>query len=258
MIHIKSKKELEAMETGGHILSEVLSEVMDSIKPGVTELDLDNLAEKLILEKGGEPGFKRVRGYHHSICLSTNDVVVHGIPGSYSFEEGDVVGVDCGVFYKGLHTDMAETRRVSEIKDQRSKIKDDETERFLKVGKRALDEGIKQAVAGNRVGHISKVIQDIVEKEAGYSIVRSLIGHGVGRELHEEPEVPGYLHGKIENTPMLSEGMTIAVEVIYNMGGKGVMLDDDGWTIRTEDGSMAGLFERSIAITQSQPLVLTS
>jgi methionyl aminopeptidase len=268
MIHIKSKKELEAMETGGHILSEVLSEVMDSIKPGVTELDLDNLAEKLILEKGGEPGFKRVRGYHHSICLSTNDVVVHGIPGSYSFEEGDVVGVDCGVFYKGLHTDAAETIRVSAGQKAKSpsktrlakggKKQKDDIDEFLEVGKRALDEGIKQAVAGNRVGHISKVIQDIVEKEAGYSIVRSLIGHGVGRELHEEPEVPGYLHGKIENTPMLSEGMTIAVEVIYNMGGKGVMLDDDGWTIRTEDGSMAGLFERSIAITQSQPLVLTS
>jgi methionyl aminopeptidase len=123
MIHIKSKQEIEFMKTGGHMLSQVLNEVMDSIKPGVTELELDQLAEKLIREKGGESGFKRVDGYHHTICMSTNDVVVHGIPGSYKFKAGDVVGVDCGVFYKGFHTDMAETRRVSEIKNQKSKIK---------------------------------------------------------------------------------------------------------------------------------------
>jgi len=128
----------------------------------------------------------------------------------------------------------------------------------LEVGKHALEEGIKMAVLGNRVGHISKTIQDIVEKKAGYSVVRSLIGHGVGRELHEEPEVPGYLLGKIEKTPLLQVGMTIAVEVIYNMGKKDVVLDRDGWTIRTADGSIAGLFERSIAITKSGPLMLTS
>jgi methionyl aminopeptidase len=138
------------------------------------------------------------------------------------------------------------------------KKKKDEVDKFLEVGKFALEAGIAQAVVGNRVGHISKAIQDIVEKDAGYSIVRSLIGHGVGRELHEEPEIPGYLHGKLEKTPLLREGMTIAVEVIYNMGGHDVQLDTDGWTIRTEDGSLAGLFERTIAITSSGPLVLTS
>lgn len=260
MIDIKQKKEIEIMKIGGQMLSSVLSEVMDAIKPGVTELELDQLAEKLILEKGGKPGFKKVKGYHHTICMSTNDVVVHGIPGSYAFKEGDVVGVDCGVYYKGFHTDMAETRRVSQIKDQRLKIKDNEGEidKFLEIGKKALQAGVAQAVAGNRVGHISKAIQDIVEKGAGYSVVRSLIGHGVGRELHEEPEVPGYLVGKIEKTPLLQEGMTIAVEVIYNMGKDDVTLDRDGWTIRSADGSMSGLFERTIAITGPGPLVLTS
>lgn len=257
MINIKSEKELEIMKHGGHILSEVLGQVMDSIKSGVTEIELDLLAEKLIRERGGEPGFKRVEGYHHTICMSTNDAVVHGIPGNYVFKEGDVVGVDCGVFYEGFHTDMAETRRVAEIKVQGSKIKDDETDKFLEIGKSALDAGIKMAVLGNRVGHISKAIQDIVEKESGYSIVRSLIGHGVGRELHEEPEVPGYLIGKVEKTRLLKVGMTIAVEVIYNMGGKEVFMDHDGWTIRTKDGSLAGLFERSIAITKEGPLMLT-
>jgi methionyl aminopeptidase len=256
MIHIKSQKEIEYMKTGGKILAEVLFEVMDSIRPGMRELDLDILAEKLIKEKGGEPGFKRVKGYHHTICMSTNDAVVHGIPGAYVFKDGDVVGVDCGVFYKGFHTDMAETRRVS-TKNLKLKTKKDEIDKFLEVGKQALEAGIAQAIIGNRVGHISKAIQDIVEKQYGYSIVRSLIGHGVGRDLHEEPEVPGYLHGSIEKTPLLKAGMTIAVEVIYNMGGKEVVLDDDGWTIRTEDGSVAGLFERSIAITTEGPLLLT-
>ncbi len=254
MINLKSKKELEWMKTGGHILAQVLTQVMDAIKPGVSELEIDKLAEKLILDKGGEPGFKKVKGYHHTICMSTNDVVVHGIPGSYKFKEGDVVGVDCGVFYKGFHTDMAETKLVQSprLKVQRPVVK------FLEVGKFALVEGIKQAMIGNRVGHISKTIQDIVEKEAGYSVVRSLIGHGVGRDLHEDPEVPGYLNGKIEKTPVLTEGMTIAIEVIYSMGSNNLILDRDGWTIRTKNGKLAGLFERSVAITPDGPRVLTS
>lgn len=242
------------MQHGGHILATVLGEVMDAIKPGVTELDLDRLAERRIREMGGEPGFMKVDGYHHTICMSTNDVVVHGIPTNYAFKSGDVVGVDCGVFYKGLHTDMSDSKRVStENKEQ----KRDEIDTFLEVGKIALERAIDQAVIGNHIGHISKTIQDIVEKEAGYSIVRSLIGHGVGKELHEEPEVPGYLHGKIEKTPKLREGMTIAVEVIYNMGTPEVILDRDHWTIRTADGKIAGLYERTIAITKNGPLMLT-
>lgn len=249
MIDYKTPEEIKIMQHGGHILAEVLYHVMEQIKPGMTELEVDQMAEKMIRERGGEPGFKRVPGYYYTVCMSTNDVVVHGIPGNYAFKPGDLVGVDCGVFYKGFHTDMSHSVIVPGAARH-------ESEKFLKIGKKALDESIKEAVIGNRIGHISKKIQDIVEG-AGYSIVRSLIGHGVGRELHEEPEVPGYLVQPIDNTPLLKEGMTIAVEVIYNMGSREVTLDEDGWTIRTEDGALAGLYERTIAITKDGPLMLT-
>ncbi len=257
MIKIKTKEELKIMQEGGRILGETLWEVVKAIKPGVSEMELDALAEKLIREKGGEPGFKKVEGYKHTICASTNDVVVHGIPTDYKLQEGDIIGIDCGVFYKGFHTDMAETVYV---KPQTSnlKLQNDEIDRFLSVGKKALQAGIAKATLGNHVGDIAKAIQDLVEVQNGYSVVRSLVGHGVGRELHEEPEVPGYLIGKIEKTPLLRDGMVIAVEVIYNMGGPElVFANKDGWTLATEDGSLAGLFERSLAITKNGPQILT-
>lgn len=251
MIDIKTKEEIEIMKHGGKILSDVLWEVLENIKPGVTEIETDALADRLILEKGGEIAFKKVKGYKHATCISTNNVVVHGIPSNYKFKEGDIVGIDCGVFYKGFNTDMSHSIIVGEKKDP-SVVK------FLETGERALNEAIKQAVIGNRIGHISKTIQDIVEKEGGYGVVRSLIGHGVGRELHEEPEVPGYLSKKIEKTPALREGMTIAIEVIYNMGSYEVSyLNDDNWTISSSDGSLSGLFERTVAITKDGPLILT-
>jgi len=250
MIDYKTPEQIKIMQHGGHILATVLGEVMDAAVPGITELELDHLAEKRIRELGGEPGFMKVKGYHHTTCFSTNDVVVHGIPSDYKLQDGDVVGIDCGVYYKGFHTDMSESKRIGENKD-------DEVDAFLKIGKKALDESIKQAVIDNRIGHISQTIQRIVEKEAGYSVVRSLIGHGVGRELHEAPEVPGYLVGNINRTPLLKEGMTIAVEVIYNMGKHDVVLDPDHWTIRTHDGKLSGLYERTIAITEDGPLMLT-
>ena len=254
MIDYKTPEEIKIMQHGGHILATVLGEVMDAALPGVTELELDQLAERRIRELGGEPGFMKVAGYHHTTCFSTNDVVVHGIPSKYVLQEGDVVGIDCGVFYKGFHTDMSDSKRV---KGKGASLKEDEVDKFLAIGKFALEESIKQAVSGNRIGHISQTIQRIVEREAGYSVVRSLIGHGVGKELHEAPEVPGYLARKIERTPLLKEGMTIAVEVIYNMGTYDVMLDPDHWTIRTTDGKLSGLFERTIAITKNGPLLLT-
>ncbi len=254
MIDIKTPEQIKIMQHGGHILATVLGEVMDRIKPGVSELEMDQYAEKRIREMGGEPGFMKVEGYKFTTCMSTNDVVVHGIPRKNNvFKEGDIAGVDCGVYYKGLHTDMSDSKRVS-VNPNR---KEDAIDTFLEIGKYALDEAIKVAVVGNRVGHISKTIQDIVERKGGYSVVRSLIGHGVGKELHEEPEVPGYLHGKIEKTPLLKEGMTIAVEVIYNMGTPEVKLDNDHWTIRTQDGKLAGLYERTIAITPDGPLMIT-
>ena len=254
MIDLKTKEEIEKMREGGKILAEVLREVLKRIKPGVSELELDELAKKLILEKGAEPGFKKVDGYKHTICISTNDVVVHGVPTDYKLREGDVVGIDCGVYYEGFNTDMAETIRV---KSSKLKVKSDEVDRFLETGEKAMWEGIKEAKAGNRVGDISKAIQSLVEKQ-GHSVVRSLIGHGVGRKLHEEPEVPGFLDGTILKTPLLKIGMTIAIETIYNMGKSEVVYSNsDGWTIKTKDGSLSGLFERTIAIAERGPVVLT-
>jgi len=254
VINIKNEQEIKIMTVSGHILAETLFEVLKHVKPGVSEIELDKLADKLIVEKGGEPGFKKVKGYHHATCISTNDVVVHGIPSDYRLKEGDVIGIDCGVYYKGFHTDMSETVRV---KSQKSKVKNDQVDKFLETGKKALEEGIKAAKLGNHVGDISKAIQDIVEGE-GYSIVRSLVGHGVGRDLHEEPEVPGYLAENIEKTSVLRKGMTIAVEVIYNMGKNEIVLaNDDGWTIKTKDGNFSGVFERTIAITENGTVVLT-
>lgn len=249
MIAIKTPKEIAIMAEGGKILAQVLHEVLTKVKAGITEIELDALAEKLIREKDAEPGFMKVRGYKHTICVSTNDVVVHGVPTNYKLKDGDVIGIDCGVFYNGFHTDMSETIKVQSDKN--------EVDVFLETGKRALNEAIKQAKVGNRVGHISQTIQKIIE-EKGYSIVRSLVGHGVGRKLHEEPEVPGFLSGRIEQTPLLKEGMTLAIEVIYNMGKPDVAYaNDDGWTIKTKDGSLSGVFEKTVAITQKGPLVLT-
>ncbi len=258
MIDIKNLKQIEYMKQGGKILSDVLWEVLGNVKPGVSEIEIDTLAERLIREKGGEPGFKKVPGYHHTLCICTNDVVVHGVPSPYKFKERDVVCIDAGVYFQGYHTDMAETILVS---TQNSKLKTQnykEKQLFLAIGKKALEAGIAQAVLGNRIGHISKAIQDIVEKEGGYSIVRTLIGHGVGKELHEEPEVPGFLDQPISRTPLLEKGMTIAVEVIYNMGRPDVVYaGTDDWTIKSADGSLSAVFERSIAIIENGPEILT-
>jgi len=254
MIKFKTEKEIEIMRQGGKILAEVLEELIANVKAGISEIELDQMAEKLILAKGGEPGFKKVEGYKHTICISTNDVVVHGIPTDYVLKEGDKVGIDCGVYYQGFHTDMAQTTR---IKDKGLMTKNDEVDKFLQTGEKAMWEGIQAARLGNRIGDISKTIQEIVEGQ-GYSVVKSLIGHGVGRELHEDPEVPGYLDCSILKTPLLKEGMTIAVEVIYNMGKSDVVYSgSDGWTIKSKDGSLSGLFERSIAITKQGTEVLT-
>lgn len=250
MINVKSEKDIVKMKRGGEILANVLWECMQSVKPGVTEEEIDKLADRLINKYGAKPAFKMVDGYSHATCISTNEVVVHGIPSDYKFEDGDVVGVDCGVFFEGFNTDMSESVRVGGNRN-------DEIDKFLEKGKRALEKAIEQAIIGNRVGHISKTIQDIVEG-SGYSIVRSLVGHGVGRELHEDPEIPGFLDKKLDKTPELKEGMTIAIEVIYNMGDQDVVYsNDDGWTISTKDGLMSGLFERTVAIAKNGPIILT-
>jgi len=245
------------MTKGGKILGEVLSQVVDSVKPGMTELDVDAIAEKLIRAQGGAPGFMKVPGYANTICAATNDVVVHGIPTKRVLKVGDIIGVDCGVYLDGFHTDMAETIIVENSKAAVESEKYKKVRKFLKNGKDAMWAGIAQAKGGNRVGHISQAIQEMVEG-GGYSVVRNLVGHGVGEELHMDPEIPGYLEKKITSTPLLKAGMTIAVEVIYNMGDEEVVYQgNDGWTIVTADGKLAGMFERTILITESDPIILT-
>ncbi len=251
MIDIKTPEEIKKMQDGGKILSDVLFEVLGRIKEGVTEKEIDQWADELIVEKGGFPAFKKVPGYKNATCLSTNNVVVHGIPGDRVLRNGDIIGVDCGVFYKGFFTDMSHSIIVGGKKDP-------ENEKFLKTGEDAIKKAIAKAVIGNRVGDISLAIQETIEGE-GYSVVKSLIGHGVGKKLHEDPEIPGYLNKDINKTPKLRVGMTIAIEAIYNMGDDEVSYGSgDGWTIVTTDGSLSGLFERSVAITKDGPLILTA
>jgi len=253
MIDIKNTQEIESMKKGGRMLAIALKKSLDAAKVGVTEAELDKIAEESIREQGGEPGFMQVPGYKHTICTATNEVIVHGIPGGYKLKKGDVICIDCGVYLDGLHTDMADTVVVGGRSEATPAV-----QKFLETGEKAMWEGIKKAHAGNRVGHISQAIQEIVEG-SGYSVVRTLVGHGVGKELHEEPEVPGFLLGKIERTPLLKEGMTIAVEVIYAMGGREVVYaNDDGWTIKTADDSLSAVFERTILIRKGEPLVLTA
>jgi methionyl aminopeptidase len=254
MISIKNSHEIAIMRKAGRILAEVLNKVISEVKPGVSELELDTMAEEFIRKKGAEPGFKKVSGYHHTICVATNTTVVHGIPTIYRLQEGDIIGIDCGVFLQGFHTDMAETVYVGDKKKASKEIK-----RFLTIGKQGMMEAISCVKPGNRIGDISKAIQERVENYGGYSITRSLIGHGVGRELHEDPEVPGYLADRIDKTPLLKPGMTIAVEVIYNMGGPDVVYSGkDAWTIISADKSLSGLFERTVLVTKTGHSILTS
>ncbi len=234
---------IEKMTRAGKILGEVMDEIVKFVKPGVTELDIDRFAESEIVKRGGKPGFKKVPGYHHTICISVNDVVVHGIPTDRVISEGDIVGVDCGVYLDGYHTDMAETINLNRDSE--------EIKKFLKAGKDAMFAGIAQVKAGNRVGQISQAMQGKIEGP-GYAVVKSLVGHGVGKELHEEPEIPGYLAMKMEKTPVLRAGMTIAIEIIYNMGSPEVTYtEDDDWTIVTQDESLSGLFERTVLVTDT-------
>ncbi|EKD24419.1 MAG: hypothetical protein ACD_81C00024G0004 [uncultured bacterium] len=244
----KIKTELQRMEEGGKMLGRILSQLLKDAKPGVVLQDLETMAQDLIAKTGGTPSFQTVKGYRWATCLCINDVVVHGVPSGYKLNRGDVLTIDIGLIYKGLHTDMAWTKVVGG---------DKEKEKFLKTGIYALENAIKVATAGNRIGHISKAIEETIEG-AGYSIVKSLVGHGVGAELHEPPQVPGFVRGSLNRTELLIAGMTIAIEVIYAKGkGAVVYANDDGWSIATADGSLSAVFEYTIAVRDGSPLILT-
>lgn len=247
------------MRKSGQISAKALKKVVENIKVGVSALDLEELAEQTIKKLGGNASFKSVKGYKWTSCITFNEQVVHGIPTDRVIQESDVVSVDLGAEFKGWHTDTAWSVLVNgqAVPAGRQDTGDSgqfEKRKFLETGEEALWLGIAQATEGNRIGDISQAIQDKVEG-VGYSVVRSLVGHGVGRNLHEEPEVPGY--GRKGMGMILKKGQTLAIEVIYTAGKPEVILEKDGWTVSSADGSMAGLFEMSVIVGKDKPEVLT-
>lgn len=245
---------IAAMQEGGTVLGATLQELLDLAAPGVTLLELEALAQKRIKEAGMKPSFSTVADYKWATCLCVNDVIVHGIPTTYILKEGDLLTIDIGLINKSYHTDTAWTK-VIRAPGSRYQTPND-VQAFLDVGQEALVKSIAVARDGNRVGHISKTTQDIVEG-AGYGIAKSLVGHGVGKTLHEPPQIPGYLKGPIGKTPPLTEGMTIAIEIIYTMGSPTMRYHEDGWSIATKDHSLSAVFEQTIAVTTSAPLIIT-
>ncbi len=251
MIPIKTRKEIEIMKVGGQRLAEVMRKSLALVKPGIALSQINQKVEELILKKGGRPSFKMVPGYRWASCLNVNQGVVHGIPNGYCLKEGDFLSLDIGFRFKGFHTDMSRTIKVSGEKDK------NQDDKFLKAGRRALKKAIEAARAGNHVGHLSQAMEKEL-RGAGLSPIEVLTGHGVGRKLHEAPPIPCLLVGSIKLTPKLEAGMTLAIEVIYAQGSPEVILKSDNWTIETTDGKLAGLFEDTIAIQAGKPLVLTA
>jgi methionyl aminopeptidase len=252
MIIRKSPREIEKIAAAGAISAETIGHVGSLISPGITTVELDDVAAAFIRERGGIPTSEGYGGagsrmpYPRAICISPNDVVVHGIPGPFVVSEGDVVTLDVGVTLDGYIADSAYTFGVGEI--------DDVTQRLLDVAQDALAAGIAEAVVGNRIGDVSYAIQTVVDG-AGFSVVRELVGHGVGRHYHEDPHIPNF--GEPGRGPRLSEGMTLAIEPMITAGGPDIEVADDGWTITTADGSMSAHFEHTVAITADGPRILT-
>ncbi len=252
MIIIKSGPEIEVMKKAGWILACTFEKVKEALAPGVTTLELDRIAEEFIRGKGGIPSFKWYRNhlggpdYPASICTSVNSEVVHGIPGLRVLKEGDIVSIDIGVCYEGFHSDAARTFPVGRTEEKAL--------RLIKVTEQSFYEGIRFALKGNRVIDISAAIQDYVEKH-GFSVVREYVGHGIGREMHESPQVPNYRSR--EKGPRLEPGMTLAVEPMVNEGDYRVKLLENKWTVVTADGSLSAHYENTIAITDKGPLILT-
>lgn len=266
MIKLKTPKQIRLMAEGGRILNRILTRLEKKTQVGVTTRQLDREAEELILAAGGKPSFKTVPNYRFATCLCVNEVVVHGLPTDYKLKEGDILGIDVGIFYKGFHTDAAQTIIVKNQELRRhgrrsllpqSGIMDHEKRKFLEAGKEALKKAISACRDGNHVGDISRTIQETVEGE-GFNVVRNLVGHGIGEKLHEDPQVPGFVSRPKEKTPLLKKGMTLAIEVIYNLGVPEVVFQKDGWTVTTKDGRISGLFEETVAITDKEPIVLTA
>lgn len=248
MIYLKSDEEIELLRESNQIVAKTLAEMAKIIKPGVTTLELDKRAEEFIRDMGGVPGFLGYGGFPGSICTSVNDQIVHGIPSAnVVLKEGDIISVDCGVLKNGFHGDSAYTFCVGEVAPE---VKD-----LLRTTKESLYKGIEQAFEGRRIGDIASAVQIYCE-ERGYSVVREMVGHGVGRSLHESPEVPNY--GRKGNGIQLKSGMTIAIEPMINLGTRRLVFEKDGWTTRTADGKPSAHFEHSVAVRQGKADILSS
>jgi methionyl aminopeptidase len=246
MIIRKSTAEIERMARAGRVVVDTLALIGEHVRPGTTTAELDAIADEFIRSHGGAPTFKGYRGYPASICTSPNDMIVHGIPGPYALEEGDILSVDVGVTLDGYVGDSSFTFGVGRI--------DPEAERLLEVCQDALAAGIEQCQPGGRLSDISHAIQRVTE-ENGYSVVRALVGHGVGRSMHEDPQIPNF--GPPGRGPELVPGMVFAIEPMINAGGPDIRVEDDQWSIRTADGSLSAHFEHTVAVTEEGPRILT-
>jgi methionyl aminopeptidase len=246
LIILKSKHEIETMALACRIVAEVLREIRKRVVPNITTMALDEFVEDYICSKGAIPAFKGYRGYPASLCTSVNEQVVHGIPSSTALRDGDIISLDIGVHYRGFYGDAAITLPVGDVSAEAKKL--------LSVTEEALYLGIERAVSGNRLFDISSAIQNHVEKE-GFAVVRSFVGHGIGRQLHEEPQLPNF--GRPGEGPALREGMTLAIEPMVNSGGHEVEILSDGWTAITGDRRLSAHFEHTVAITSNGPEILT-
>ena len=249
-IELKSPDEIEKMSRASRVVAEVLDALRHQVRPGMTTVELDRFAEKFIVDRGGVPSFKgyqvRDQVYHHTLCVSVNEAVVHGIPSDRALKEGDIVGLDVGVVVDGYYGDAAITVPVGAITE--------EARRLLQVTEESLHKGIAQAVVGNRISDISHAVQAHAEA-ASFSVVMDFVGHGIGRKLHEEPQVPNY--GEPGKGPRLKPGMTLAIEPMINMGRPETEHLSDGWTAVTQDGSLSAHFEHTIVVTEDGPKILT-
>ena len=247
MIFYKTEEEIEIIRESAQILGKAHGEVAKSVRPGIKTKDLDKIAEEFIRDHGASASFKGYNGFPATLCISVNENVVHGFPSEYELRDGDIISIDCGVFYKGFHSDSAYTYPVGEISQ--------ETLSLLKTTKESLYVGIEEARFGNRIGDIAFAIQKYVE-DRGYTVVRELVGHGLGRNLHEGPEVPNY--GKRGRGPKLNEGLVIAIEPMINLGARNIVQENDGWTIRTKDRKPSAHFEHTVAILKDRTEILTT
>jgi methionyl aminopeptidase len=247
MVYYKTDEEIELIKISGDVLGRAHAEVAKLLKPGITTRALDKIAEEFIRDNGGVPSFKGYNGFPGTLCVSPNDQVVHGMPNDDVLESGDILSIDCGVYLNGFHSDSAYTYPVGEVAT--------ETLELLQYTKESLYKGIVQCTVGKRIGDVSEAIQSYVEAKK-YSVVRELVGHGVGKHLHEKPEVPNY--GKRGRGPLLREGIVIAIEPMINLGKRTIIQERDGWTIRTADGKPSAHFEHTVAVRKGQAEVLTT